>query len=164
MGDKIQAELSERQDAIMKIVGEMDRQQIIEQKNSLERRTADIWKRIERKKQIFEMAQSGYLGTLEEIGETREWLKCKQEELNSLSSKQMTSELLSEVRITHKEIEGKMLLIESLETKIESMSSDLEISEYETLKKNLITVFEEQKKLSEFSKITIKSLEEKSET
>ena len=162
--EKRQAELNERQNSIIMIVGEMDKQQIIEQKNSLERRTADIWKRIERKKQIFEMAQSGYLGTLEEIGETKEWLKCKNEELKAVSTKQMTSEILSEVRITHKEIEGKMLLIESLETKIESMSSDLEISEYETLKKNLINVFEEQKKLSEFSQITIKSMKEKSET
>ena len=162
--EKRQAEINERHNSIVKIVGEMDRQQIIEQKNSFERRTSDIWKRIERKKQIFEMAQYGYLGTLQEIGETKEWIKRKHEELKSLSNKQITTGTLSDFKITHKEIEGKMLLIESLETKVESISSDLEISEYENLKKNLISVFEEQKGLSEFSKTSLKTMEEKSES
>ena len=162
--DKRLSELDSKYQTVLPLVGDMDKQQINEQMKSVERRIADLRKRIERKKQIFEMAQTGYIKTKEEIEETENWIKVKNEELHLMTKNDMSLEQVSECKNITKEIESKVLLIESLETKIETISTDLEQSEYEKLKQSLISVFEEQKKLQKLSKAILKNLEEGSET
>ena len=55
------------------------------------------------------------------------------------------------------------MVIESLETKIDTISSDLESSEYEELKQKLTLLIEEEKKLAVFAKSTLKTLVESSD-
>ena len=48
----------------------MDQQQVNEQTKSVQRRMVDLKKKIDQKKQIIEMAQTGYNNTKKEIEET----------------------------------------------------------------------------------------------
>merc|ERR1712045_232974 len=148
--DKRLSELDSKHQTVLPLVGDMDKQQINEQMKSIERRIADLRKRIERKKQIFEMTRTGYIKTKEEIEETENWIKVKDEELHLMTKNDMSLEQVSECKNITKEIE--------------SISTDLEQSEYEKLKQSLISVFEEQKKLQKLSKAILKNLEEGSET
>ena len=146
-------EIEEKSTFVLEEIGDMDPQQVNEQTKSVQRRMVDLKKRIDRKKQIIEMAQTGYTNTKKEINETETWLKTKYEEILTLSSSTDMTDRLSECKTRIKEAESKLMVIETLETKIDTISSDLEISEYEEL--NLI---EEQKKLATFAKSTLKTL------
>ena len=123
----------------------------------------DIKKRIDRKRQIIEMAQTGYVNAKQELDETEHWIKSKSEEMENLKTKPVSPESLTDCKNITKEIENKLMLIESLENKIETISTDIEQSEFEELKQKLTLLFEEQRKLAELSKVTLKSLAENSD-
>ena len=156
-------QLKEKGQALLPELSDMDQQQIKEQTQSFERRTADVKKRIDRKKQIIEMAQTGFMKTKQDIEEAELWFKNKFEEIKSLTSQQVTTETVSECKSFVREIEGKTMLIESLESKIETISNDFEQSEFEELKQKIVLIYDEQTKLQKFAKLTLKNLEEGSE-
>merc|ERR1712228_410622 len=87
--------------------------------------------RIDRKRQIIEMAQTGYKNTHMEIKETEKWFSDTYEEFKTLISNPNVSDKLPECKAKVKEVESKLMVIESLETKIDTISSDLEASDYE---------------------------------
>ena len=120
----------------------MDQQQVNEQTKSVQRRMVDLKKRIDRKKQIIEMAQTGYNNTKKEIEDTEKWFTIKHDEIKTLISSQDVADKLSDCKSNVKEIESKLMVIESLETKIDTISSDLESSEYEELKQKLTLLIE----------------------
>merc|ERR1711915_273954 len=154
--------IEEKGKFVLQEVGEMDQQQINEQTKSVQRRMADLKKRIDRKRQIIEMAQTGYKNTHMEIKETEKWFSDTYEEFKTLISNPNVSDKLPECKAKVKEVESKLMVIESLETKIDTISSDLEASEYDELKKKLTALVEEHKKLVLFAKSSLKSLIESS--
>merc|ERR1712228_637804 len=155
--------IEEKGKFVLQEVGELDQQQINEQTKSVQRRMADLKKRIDRKRQIIEMAQTGYKNTHMEIKETEKWFSDTYEEFKTLISNPNVSDKLPECKAKVKEVESKLMVIESLETKIDPISSDLEASEYDELKKKLTALVEEHKKLVLFAKSSLKSLIESSD-
>ena len=153
----------EKSNYVLPEVGDMDKQQITEQTKSVERRMLDIKKRIDRKRQIVEMAQSGYVNAKQELVDTELWIKTKSEEMENFKSKPASPESLAECKNIVKEVENKMMLIESLENKIQTISTDIEQSEFEELKQKLGLLFDEQRKLAQSSQVTLKTLAESSD-
>ena len=97
------------------------------------------------------------------MDETEYWFTIKHDEIKTLISSQDVADKLSDCKSNVKEIESKLMVIESLETKIDTISSDLESSEYEEQKQKLTLLIEEQKKLAVFAKSTLKTLVESSD-
>ena len=153
-------EMNNKSALVIPEVDSMDQQQIKEQKISFERRLNDLKKRIERKRQIIELAQTGYTQTKSEIEEIKDWVKSKNELLQTMKSQQITKETVKECKTLTKEVDSKILVIESIESKIEMISGDIETSEHAELKKNLIAAFEEHKLLQKSSKEAMKYIEE----
>ena len=149
-------------DAAIECLDEMDQQLIKEQIKTIERRTIDVKKRLERRSQIVDMACSGLKNTKDEIEETQTWIHSKTEELNTLKSKDQTSDTLNECRAFVKEVENKVMLFESLEAKIERIASDIDASEHKHLKESLSKISDDHKKLDQSSKIFLLTLEENS--
>ncbi len=116
---------AEKAEAVAKEVGEMDRQHVQEQAASVERRAADIKRRIERKRQILEMAHAGYADTKGEIESTDRWMKEKTAFLMKEGPHEDPEKRLREVAALTKEIEAKSMLLESLENKAQTIRSDL---------------------------------------
>ena len=65
-GPKLEA-VREKAEAAAREVGEMDRQNVQEQQRSVERRMAELRKRVERRRQLVEAAHAGYAETKREI-------------------------------------------------------------------------------------------------
>ena len=70
---------------------------------------------------------------------------------------------MSELKVLVKEIDNKSMVIETLETKVETISSDLESSEYSELKKKLEELYEVHTKLSRHASNSLKVLSESAE-
>ena len=139
--------LADKSKDVLAEVGEMDQQQVQEQTRAIERRMGDIKKRMERKKQLVEMAQAGFKTTKHDIEHTEVWMKTKLEELKT----------------SIKEIDNKSMVIESFETKIETISSDLESSEFNELKSKLEKLSAEHRHLAELAKDNLKQLTDSSD-
>merc|ERR1719193_855895 len=155
--------LAEKAKFVLAEVGEMDQQQVKERAASVERRMADLGKRIDRKRQLVEMAQVGFINTRKDIEDTETWMTIKTEELTSSRVYQSVETRTSELRLMIKEIDNKLMVIETFENKIETISSDLEASEYAELKEKLEKLTVQHSKLSEQAKTSIKQLVESSE-
>jgi nesprin-1 len=94
------AEIRKLGDQVMDSVSNLDSQQIEEQIKSVERRYADIGKKLQRKAQVLEMTAQGIEATRREIEENREWLEQKKQqikmpELLGFESKQAEERLLA---------------------------------------------------------------------
>ena len=89
------------------------------------------------------------------MDETEYWFTIKHDEIKTLISSQDVADKLCDCK-------SNVKVIESLETKIDTISSDLESSEYEELKQKLTLLIEEEKKLAVFAKSTLKTLVESS--
>ena len=145
-------QIAEKAKYALQEVGDMDKQQINEQKDAVEKKLIDFKKRIDRKMQIIEMAQAGFTNTKQELENVELWLKTKLDEVNNIYNISDSPDRASECKSVMKEVESKKMVIETLETKIDTIASDLETSEFEELKQKLNSLFEEQKKLAELSK------------
>ena len=66
-------------DQVMDSVSNLDSQQIEEQIKSVERRHADIGKKLQRKAQVLEMTAQGIEATRKEIEENRDWISQKKQ-------------------------------------------------------------------------------------
>jgi len=94
------AEVKKLGDQVMDSVSNLDSQQIEEQIKSVERRYADIGKKLQRKAQVLEMTAQGIEATRREIEENREWIEQKKQqikmpELLGFESKQAEERLLT---------------------------------------------------------------------
>lgn len=94
------AEVKKLGDQVMDSVSNLDSQQIEEQIKSVERRYADISKKLQRKAQILDMTVQGIEATKREIEENREWIEQKKQqvkmpELLGFESKQAEERILS---------------------------------------------------------------------
>lgn len=100
------AEIKKLGDQVMDSVSNLDSQQIEEQIKSVERRYADIGKKLQRKAQVLEMTAHGIEATRQEIEENREWIEQKKQqvkmpELLGFESKQAEERLLTLKVILH---------------------------------------------------------------
>ena len=148
--------VKEKAEAVLKEVGEMDRQHVQEQTSSIERRMADIKRRIDRKKQIVEMAHGGYSDTKKDIDSINKWMM---EKINYLQAKLPTSDpetRLQEVLTLSKETESKTMMLESLDNKVDTIKTDLEPAEHEELQNCLTKLGANQKVLSKLAKEMLK--------
>jgi len=75
------AEIKKLGDQVMDSVSNLDSQQIEEQIKSVERRYADIGKKLQRKAQVLEMTAQGIEATRREIEENREWIEQKKQQI-----------------------------------------------------------------------------------
>lgn len=94
------AEIKKLGDQVMDSVSNLDSQQIEEQIKSVERRHADIGKKLQRKAQVLDMTAQGIEATRREIEENREWIEqrkqqIKMPELLGFESKQAEERLLA---------------------------------------------------------------------
>lgn len=93
-------EIKKLGDQVMDSVSNLDSQQIEEQIKSVERRYADISKKLQRKAQILDMTVQGIEATRREIEENREWIEkekqqVKMPELLGFESKQAEERILA---------------------------------------------------------------------
>lgn len=100
------AEIKKLSEQVMDSVSNLDSQQIEEQIKSVERRYADIGKKLQRKTQVLDMTAQGIEATKREIEENREWIEQKKQqvkmpELLDYESKQAEERLLTLKVILH---------------------------------------------------------------
>lgn len=101
------AEVKKLSDQVMDSVSNLDSQQIEEQIKSVERRYADIGKKLQRKAQVLDMTAQGIDATKREIEENREWIEQKKQlvrmpELLGYESRQAEEKLLA-LKVTLRE-------------------------------------------------------------
>lgn len=87
-------------DQVMDSVSNLDSQQIEEQIKSVERRYADIGKKLQRKAQVLDMTAQGIEATRQEIEENRDWIQQKKKQAQmsdpvGFDSKQAEERLLA---------------------------------------------------------------------
>jgi nesprin-1 len=157
------AELADKAKFVLQEVGEMDKQQVNEQTRSVERRMTDLKKRIDRKNQILDIARTGYVNTKAEIEEMEAWLTGFYDEIKKVALVADIKDRITESRSKVKDVDSKMMAIETLENKIDTISSDLQATEFEELKQKLATLIDEQKKLAVFAKSDLATLTESSD-
>merc|ERR1712025_135286 len=148
--------LEEKAKFVLQEIGDMDQQQVTEQSNSIKRRVVDLKKRMERKIQLIEMAKSGYENTKTEIDDIGKWFEQQYSIIDGFIDNIGGKETISEMKTKVREIEGQRESIETLENKVETISSDLQGPEYEELKKKLNSLSTEQKKLLTAAKEKLK--------
>ncbi|XP_029680499.1 nesprin-1 isoform X2 [Formica exsecta] len=142
------AEVKKLGDQVMDSVSNLDSQQIEEQIKSVERRYADISKKLQRKAQILDMTVQGIEATKREIEENREWIEQKKQqvkmpELLGFESKQAEERILA-LKAMLKEADGKQLIIDTLEKRVVNMQNELETSEQQQLEADTRTLRGEQ--------------------
>ena len=84
--------LNEKSEAAMQEVGDLDRQQASEQRTSIERRIGELRKRLERKKQLVELAAASFEDAKKEIDEASNWVKEKVEWLQKLKEEDLSED------------------------------------------------------------------------
>jgi len=162
-GPALIASTKERGEALARDVGEMDRQHLQEQVASVERRVADVKKRIDRKQQILKMAKEGFDETRDEIEATDRWMKEKINWLQEVLPTIETDKRVEEVAALTKETDSKNLLLESLENKVQAIGLDLEPSERQELQNYLRMMAANQAILSKLTKEVLKQEQQMAE-
>nr|XP_034172930.1 nesprin-1 isoform X14 [Osmia lignaria] len=138
-------------DQVMDSVSNLDSQQIEEQIKSVERRYADIAKKLQRKGQVLDMTAQGIEATRQEIEENRDWIQQKKEQVQlsepvGYDSKQAEERLLA-LKAMLKEAEGKQLVIDTLEKRVGNMQNELETNEQQQLENETKALRGEQAQL-----------------
>lgn len=93
-------EVKSLSEQVMYSVNNLDSQQIEEQMKSVERRYADIGKKLQRKAQVLDMTAQGIEATRQEIEENRDWIQQKKQQAQvpdpvGFDSKQAEEKLLA---------------------------------------------------------------------
>ena len=148
--------VKEKAELVGREVGEMDRQNVQEQTDSSVRRMAEIKKRIDRKKQLVEMAHGGYVSTKKEIENMDAWMKERITFLQRDFAQSDQETRLAEVSALTKEAEDKSMMLESLESKVAAVRGDLEAAEHDQLSSCLKMISANQKVLSKLAKEVLK--------
>ena len=130
------AGLKDKADSASIEVGDLDRQQVSEQTTSIERRINELRKRIERKKQLVELAAASFEDTKNEIEEASQWVKEKLDWLQKLKDDDLAEDYDDNVdllRNAFKEAETRKMTIDSLFNKVSVVKADVSEKEYELL-------------------------------
>ncbi|KAG7206621.1 hypothetical protein KM043_000301 [Ampulex compressa] len=145
------AEVKSLGDRVMDSVSNLDSQQIEEQLRSVERRYADIGKKLQRKAQILDMTAQGIEATRREIEENVEWTRRMRDRVGAsepigYESKQAEERLLA-LKGMLKEADGKQVVLEALERRVGNMQNELESSEQQELETEVKGLREERAEL-----------------
>jgi len=155
--------LAEKAALVLPEIGDVDKEQVNEQTKSVERRMADILKRVERKRQAIEMTQAGFKSIRQDLEDFDMWIKEKFKALASKSEATNVMERQADLRLTLKDIEGKSLVLESLDNKISAMDINLEGEESQTLMSKLKFLNKEHDRLTVTAQAQLRSIQENSE-
>lgn len=150
-GQMLLSNLMEKADHVSGEIGPMDKQHLDEQTGSSQRRMKELKKKIERKKQIIELAHNGYKDTKKEIEKTDQWMKEKIAFLQNPNKGDM-GKRLEDVLALSKEIDAKHILLDSLDVKVSNVRSDLNSSEVKQLESCLKMLSTNQNILSKLAK------------
>ena len=128
--------LAEKSEAAIQEVGDLDKQQISEQRTSIERRISELRKRIERKKQLVELAAASFDDTKKEIDEASLWVKEKLDWLQKIKEDDLSEDYEDTVdllRSASKEAETRKMTVDSLFNKVSVIKADISEKEFELL-------------------------------
>lgn len=122
---------------VTEVVSNLDSQLVEEQIKSLQRKYDDIYKRIERKAQGLESTNQTINGIREEVQQLRDWIKenlenLKNPEFIGYQSKPVKDKISSK-RALVKEVDGKRIIIESLDKRLGQVAPELEPKEVNQL-------------------------------
>ncbi|XP_078048160.1 muscle-specific protein 300 kDa isoform X4 [Augochlora pura] len=138
-------------DQVMDSVSNLDSQQIEEQIKSVERRYADIAKKLQRKAQVLDMTAQGIEATRQEIEENRDWIQRKKQQAQLADrvgyESKLAEEKLLALKALLKEAEGKQLVIDTLEKRVGNMQNELETNEQQQLENETKALRGEQAEL-----------------
>lgn len=136
-GPKRVEEIKRLASQVIEFVNNLDSQQVDEQLKSVERRYADIAKRLQRKMQVLDTTRKGIEETKDEIEGVRDWVRLKTIELNKsqplgFRSRQV-EDRLNALKSLQKEADSKVILKENLLRRVNNMTNELEPHEQNQL-------------------------------
>ena len=160
--------LREKADAASQEVADLDGQQVQEQTTSLERRINELKKKLERKKQLVELAASSFCDVKNEIDEASLWVKEKMDWIQKLKDDDLNEDYDDNVdllRNAFKEAETRKMTVGALTNKVNVVKADVSNSEYDQLS-NCVTKLSDNhaallKKLKEFLEEECQGIEKK---
>lgn len=151
-GPQKMQELKAKAAQVAEVISNLDGQQVEEQMKSLDRRYADLGKRLERKAQLLDVTNKSVGGVKGEIDQLQNWVKEKIQELqapSTLSFEPKAAEARQQaIKALMKDAEGKQSLADALEKRIANMQPELEPAEYAQLESALRNLNSDQKNLS----------------
>ncbi|GLH12193.1 Dystrophin, isoform B, partial [Gryllus bimaculatus] len=129
---------------VMDITSNLDAQQVEEQLKSVERRYNDIAKRIQRKSQVLKLTHKGLEGARQEIESARTWILEKMALVQAPPPLGFESKAAEDrqqaLKSLVKEVEGKKVLLETLEKRLNNMQAELEPNEQQVLESQLLSL------------------------
>ncbi|XP_033150837.1 nesprin-1 [Drosophila busckii] len=147
---KIQ-ELKGKAAQVAEVISNLDGQQVEEQMKSLDRRFADLGKRIERKVQLLDVTNKGVDGAKAEIDQLQKWVKQQIEEVQAPTALGFTPKdaeaRQQRIKSLMKDAEAKQSLADVLEKRIANMQSELEPAEHAQLESALRNLNSENRNL-----------------
>ncbi|XP_070139488.1 muscle-specific protein 300 kDa isoform X14 [Drosophila kikkawai] len=148
---KIQ-ELKGKASQVAEVISNLDGQQVEEQMKSLDRRFADLGKRIDRKAQLLDVTNKGVDGAKGEIDQLQNWVKQQIEELQAPTPLGYTPKdaeaRQQKIKSLMKDAEAKQSLADVLEKRVANMQQELEPAEYAQLESALRNLNTENRNLS----------------
>jgi len=148
---KIQ-ELKGKAAQVAEVISNLDGQQVEEQMKSLDRRFADLGKRIDRKSQLLDVTNKGVEGAKGEIDQLQNWVKQQIEELQAPKPLGYTPKdaeaRQQKIKSLMKDAEAKQSLADVLEKRVANMQQELEPVEYSQLESALRNLNTENRNLS----------------
>ncbi|XP_070067953.1 muscle-specific protein 300 kDa isoform X15 [Drosophila takahashii] len=148
---KIQ-ELKGKAAQVAEVISNLDGQQVEEQMKSLDRRFADLGKRIDRKAQLLDVTNKGVEGAKGEIDQLQNWVKQQIEELQAPTPLGYTPKdaeaRQQKIKSLMKDAEAKQSLADVLEKRVANMQQELEPVEYSQLESALRNLNSENRNLS----------------
>ncbi|XP_032294435.1 muscle-specific protein 300 kDa isoform X26 [Drosophila virilis] len=148
---KIQ-ELKGKAAQVAEVISNLDGQQVEEQMKSLDRRFADLGKRIDRKAQLLDVTNKGVDGAKAEIDQLQQWVKQQIEELQAPAalgySPKDAEARQQKIKSLMKDAEAKQSLADVLDKRIANMQPELESAEYAQLESALRNLNSENRNLS----------------
>ncbi|XP_063222936.1 muscle-specific protein 300 kDa isoform X4 [Bacillus rossius redtenbacheri] len=137
LGPERLAEVRRLAGDVTDLVSNLDSQQVEEQLKTVERRYKDVATRVQRKTQVLEMARKGLEDAIREISQARDWVGEKKAQLESQPplgfESKVAEERLQSLKALLKEVDGKRVLLETLEKLVGGMQAELEPGEQQQL-------------------------------
>lgn len=144
-------EVKNLSDMVTDSVSNLDSQQIEEQIKSVERRYADIGKKLQRKSQVLDMTAQGIESTRKEIEDNREWINKKKQQARDKDllgfECKPAEDRVQSLKTMLKETESKQVVIDTLEKRVGNMQNELETSEQQQLENDTKYLRTEQAEL-----------------
>lgn len=146
-------ELKGKAAQVADVISNLDGQQVEEQMKSLDRRYADLGKRLERKAQLLDVTNKAVEGVKGEIDQLQNWTKEKIQEVQapaSMGFEPKSGEARQQaIKALMKDAESKQSLADALEKRIGNMQPELEPAEYAQLESALRNLHTDHKYLTD---------------